>query len=704
MTSLSLTQELGLEIEDNITTRRSAGNKKSKMATSKRDDVGRCDLEINGSLFIDSILSQDETSDVISMFDLADELKGGMGLLGFCASTQMTRASNDCDPLPPTLSPIGHARRQNDQEQSPTWRGHTSSNMESGNLENVKNKINSEGIGNVGSVSTSKSTGRKGTLPSHADGVSDGGNVIIIDNVSYAGISDGVVEIGNGMNVSKEEGVNDLAGVDKHDLLCHADTAGAEGGGDDCGQTDADGSKEEDDDGANHEDGSNNEDGEREGLDSEDGEVHSAKGGAKGESEAGDGEIEEDEPMMGHAEGKQAGNTGVKDLAEQLSMMTNLLSRLDTRSANMNTHVKSLETSLEFSQHEIDVLKKENTKLKERLDALDTEDKRTQFQVKAVDERMEKLETIAKKKNLVFEGVPEAEGKKEDVQKTVCEVLDQLGINRPINFEACYRVGPYNKMRPRPIVVSFEKQGARDAVYARRVELRHSNTFQKVWINEDVGPASKRKQGLIRLITREAQLQGIDHRTGKYAIHINRVKYDDTNWGELPPRLQPTSLKQVRIDVDTIAYQSEFAPFSNFFPCDVKFGKHTFFCLEQAYQFVKAKTLNRPLAATRIFLSRDVHLIKQIGEELGTSEQWEKRKLDVMYVCLMSKFEQHDDLRNLLLDTGNIKLVEATPDREWGCGATLSSNVLRKHDWPGKNKHGETLMTVREELRNRIKN
>ena len=43
--------------------------------------------------------------------------------------------------------------------------------------------------------------------------------------------------------------------------------------------------------------------------------------------------------------------------------------------------------------------------------------------------------------------------------------------------------------------------------------------------------------------------------------------------------------------------------------------------------------------------------------------------------------------------------MEATPGRLWGCGATLSSNLLRRHEWPGENKQGKILMTVRDKLR-----
>ena len=238
----------------------------------------------------------------------------------------------------------------------------------------------------------------------------------------------------------------------------------------------------------------------------------------------------------------------------------------------------------------------------------------------------------------------------------------------------------------------------RDLVYAKRIDLRRTADYQKVWINEDLNPASKRKRELVRLISREAQNQGIDCKSGKYAVHIDRTKYDNTNWEDLPPQLKPAILKQVPIDDNTLAFQSEHAPLSNFFPSQIVIGKHRFFCAEQAFQFLRAKTLNKPLIATRIYLSRDVRYIKQLGREAGTSDEWEANQFDYMYICLKRKFEQNPELKALLLQTGNMELIEATPDRLWGCGATLSSNILRKREWTGRNKLGGILMTVRDEL------
>ena len=386
-------------------------------------------------------------------------------------------------------------------------------------------------------------------------------------------------------------------------------------------------------------------------------------------------------------------------MSENINRLDGIVYKLANKSDKLSATVRALEHSLEFSQNEVDKLKAENAKLKQTLGLIEMEDRRTQFQVKSAEDKIDRLETLTKKKNLSIEGLPEVEGGREDVERSVCDLLDHLTVNKRINFDACYRIGPYNKNKTRPIMVCFEKQADRDLIYSKRMDLKKTANHQKVWINEDLGALSKRKKNIMRLISREAQLQGIDCRTGKYSMLIDKVRYDGDNLDELPPQVHPTSLKQVQIDEQTLAYQSEFAPFSNFFPCDLIIGGRRFFCLEQAYQFMRAKTLNRPLIATKIFLSRDVRYIKQVGGELGTSPEWEAKMFDVMYECLKKKFEQNPVLKALLVKTGDLLLVEATPDRLWGCGATLSSNVIRKRQWPGKNKHGEILMTVRDEFR-----
>ena len=148
--------------------------------------------------------------------------------------------------------------------------------------------------------------------------------------------------------------------------------------------------------------------------------------------------------------------------------------------------------------------------------------------------------------------------------KTVWSVLDQLNVDRAIELDSCFRTGSFGKGRPRPITVIFVKQSDKDLVFSKRMELKRTTQHKQVWVNEDLGPASKKARNMIRLISRQAQMEGIDHRTGKYAIFIDRRKYDESNLDELPHPLHPASLKQVQVDDSTIAYQSESAPFSFF--------------------------------------------------------------------------------------------------------------------------------------------
>ena len=69
---------------------------------------------------------------------------------------------------------------------------------------------------------------------------------------------------------------------------------------------------------------------------------------------------------------------------------------------------------------------------------------------------------------------------------------------------------------------------------------------------------------------------------------------------------------------------------------------------------------------------------------------WEQMKDGVMLAAVQRKFETHEAIRAILLATGGEEIIESSPiDYYWGSGA----------DGSGLNKLGQTLMTVRERLR-----
>jgi len=70
---------------------------------------------------------------------------------------------------------------------------------------------------------------------------------------------------------------------------------------------------------------------------------------------------------------------------------------------------------------------------------------------------------------------------------------------------------------------------------------------------------------------------------------------------------------------------------------------------------------------------------------------WDGMKFDVMYRACLAKFSQNEDLKELLLSTGDRPIHEDCPDPWWGGGPNFPK---------GRDLLGRVLVKVREELRN----
>jgi hypothetical protein len=78
------------------------------------------------------------------------------------------------------------------------------------------------------------------------------------------------------------------------------------------------------------------------------------------------------------------------------------------------------------------------------------------------------------------------------------------------------------------------------------------------------------------------------------------------------------------------------------------------------------------------------------SRKLPLRRDWESVKDQIMLDVVRAKFSQHEDLKAILLGTGDALLVEHTVnDNYWGDG----------DDGSGQNMLGRILMQVREELR-----
>lgn len=133
----------------------------------------------------------------------------------------------------------------------------------------------------------------------------------------------------------------------------------------------------------------------------------------------------------------------------------------------------------------------------------------------------------------------------------------------------------------------------------------------------------------------------------------------------------------------------DFGCFSNFAPYPVRMdgklwptSEHYFQAqkFDDAEQQEKIRQTESPMIAARMGRDRKKPLRRD----------WESAKVAIMREVVRAKFSQHDDIRQILLSTGDAIIVEHTEnDSYWGDGGDGSrTNVL-----------GQILMEVREELR-----
>ena len=123
---------------------------------------------------------------------------------------------------------------------------------------------------------------------------------------------------------------------------------------------------------------------------------------------------------------------------------------------------------------------------------------------------------------------------------------------------------------------------------------------------------------------------------------------------------------------------------SNMYPCPVVYEGLEFKCAEAAFQ--AAKTLN--LEMRKRFTQMDGFEAKRFGRSVKLRDDWDKVRLPVMSWVLLDKFTRNADLKEKLLMTGDLPLIEGNNwnDRFWGvCNGVGDNNLgkllmrLRKH-------------------------
>jgi ribA/ribD-fused uncharacterized protein len=164
-----------------------------------------------------------------------------------------------------------------------------------------------------------------------------------------------------------------------------------------------------------------------------------------------------------------------------------------------------------------------------------------------------------------------------------------------------------------------------------------------------------------------------------------------------------TGAKRQKKDKKSSSHESEirfyrsnekpFGVFSNLYRAPVLFEGRKYPTAEHAYQAGKA---SKKAVREWLISAPSPSLVAMAAHGLYTWDvvpNWSQIKFDRMRAVLRAKFTQHDDLRDILLSTGDARLIEAgrtdnAVNRNWG-----------EVNGKGQNMLGVMLMDLRKELR-----
>ncbi|KAG9647445.1 DUF1768-domain-containing protein, partial [Aureobasidium melanogenum] len=151
--------------------------------------------------------------------------------------------------------------------------------------------------------------------------------------------------------------------------------------------------------------------------------------------------------------------------------------------------------------------------------------------------------------------------------------------------------------------------------------------------------------------------------------------------------------------------EKPYGIFSQFRQCtftDPKYPDLEFRCAEQYMMYSKAQTFNSPAIAAEILATTASTAQKKLGRQIKgfSDEVWDAVKVGIVERGNLLKFEQNEEFKKVLLDTGDRLLVEAAAnDKIWGIGYTAAgAKKVSRERW-GQNRLGKALMNVREKIR-----
>ena len=180
----------------------------------------------------------------------------------------------------------------------------------------------------------------------------------------------------------------------------------------------------------------------------------------------------------------------------------------------IKTVIRDLEKATEYTQQDVEDLKKKNdeqieekTILVQRIEELEEQVQSITKELKQERENLINLEQYTRKENLIFNQIQESDD--ENCKEKIKNILENVGIiSNEINFHAVHRNGKKRQGTfVRPIIARFVSREDRDLVFYKKKEIKRANP--NAYITQDYARAIKEERKILIKAMKNGRIQGL---------------------------------------------------------------------------------------------------------------------------------------------------------------------------------------------------
>ena len=383
-------------------------------------------------------------------------------------------------------------------------------------------------------------------------------------------------------------------------------------------------------------------------------------------------------------------------------MYRSLNGRMTAFESNVNDTVDFVADTATSAFANTGVNKLAITEIREQFNHLQHKFEDMKIENKTLREKLVSQECYSRRDNLLFHGYVETNDESpNDCEQLVRGSLRKIGIEnwKNVRISRCHRKGQKKQDINRPMIAKFHWFGDIKEIMSKKAILKDTNT--SIFISQDWPKEVEDKRRILMPFMHRAREENMTARVNVDKLIVQGKVYTVDTLGSLPDRINPTKTATIEKD-NCILFFSKYSPFSTHYQRTFKMNKTIYHNMEQSLQHQKALLFKDSDASRKIVQVSNPVQCRQVGRQVKNfnADKWFQDSPLILSEIAEAFYDQHSDLKKILLDTEEKKIVFCgVREKFWGTGLSMRDEAASDSSkWKGQNKLGDILMALRQKL------